>query len=148
MTNGNLPVEQLADGEGTVIAGTPNRHLNLRNALGCIIGRAYFVQAFMELNAVDRAAYFDAYDLRDLAVLTAMVVDDIDDFMGLLGYSLIVKGPTTIDDFVGVISAEVVRVHGASEDEQIAFAVMLAEYWETTLEPLINPKEVDPEVIS
>jgi hypothetical protein len=83
---GELPVENVGDGEGTVIMGYSNPHLSVRKAMGCPIARCYFVKAFDALSATDKEGFIAATHLYDFAILTAFVVNDLQG-LALLAYA-------------------------------------------------------------
>lgn len=76
--NGELPTTKLENGfEATVIAGIPNHHLSLENAITCPIARSYFVKAFAALNDDDKAGWLEAHEMTDLSVLGIMLYRDV-----------------------------------------------------------------------
>jgi hypothetical protein len=136
-TNGDLPTTTLDNGnKATVIAGTPNPHLSIRKAMGSVTARSYFVKAFVELSAEDQDAFIAEHDLKDLAILTAYVVDD---FNGMGGFAY--KRAGTLDDaseFVGNIADRVIAVIGETEEASAAYAEELDGYYTEKWESLVD----------
>jgi hypothetical protein len=84
-----LPVVNVGDGDGTVIAGTPNKYLNLHEAPTCPIARAYLVREFNKLSTADQQAWMAEQDTMRLAFVTGMVALDTSTFIGIMAYTQI-----------------------------------------------------------
>lgn len=121
-SNDTLPTTTLENGfEATVVAGTPNPHLNLRKAMGCIIARSYFVKAFQALSPEDQDAYIAENGLDNLAILTVAVADDFGGFFGMLTYA----GADSLEDaegFIGNIGGRVTAIIGDTDEANMAYA--------------------------
>jgi hypothetical protein len=135
-SNGELPVENVGAGDGTVIMGHSNPHLSVRKAMGCPIARSYFVKAFDELSDADKEGFITSTDLRDFAILTAMVVDD---FSGITMFAYMeANSMENAQNFITFIAGKVVAQIGETEDAHKAFAGVLDEYYTSTWLPVIR----------
>ena len=135
-SNGELPVENVGAGEGTVIMGQTNPHLSVRKAMGCPIARSYFVKAFEALSDTDKEGFIASTDLKDFAILTALVVGDISG-MAMLAY-LEANSLNQAGEFVGYVANKVVEQIGETEDAHKAFALELDAYYESTWLPVVR----------
>lgn len=135
-TNGELPVEQLANGEGTVIMGYSNPHLSIRKAMGCPIARSYFVKAFAELNDDDKVGFIASTDLKDFAILTAMVVDDFQSIVAFAYFEA--DSADAAQDFITYVADKVVARIGETDEAHKAFAEELDQYYTEFWMPVIR----------
>ena len=106
--NDSLPVEQLADGEGIVIAGKPSQYLNLIEALECTVARAYLIQTVMNLDYDDQVAYFDAQDAWLLGAVGSKIVLDMDSPFGIITYMQVIDSPETVYNFLEALEPYII----------------------------------------
>lgn len=119
----NLPVENVGDGEGTFIAGVPNKHLNINDSLTCAVARAYLVKAYSELTPVDRTAWSEAQDRQKLGFVSWQVKQDLDSDV-LIAYMFVTQ-PNDVFDFVVENGNIVTKLYGV-DDADMAGHMMIA----------------------
>jgi hypothetical protein len=138
MSNEEIPTTVLDNGnEATVIAGAVNHHLSIRKAMGCYIARAYFVKAFTALSTEDQNAFIEANDLKDLAIITAFVVEDLGGFFTSLSY---MSADSTTDAivFTTIIAQEVADIIGETDEANENFALELENHYIDKWEKLVE----------
>lgn len=76
----------MSDGE-TFETGTPNPHLSLPEANTCVIARAYWTRAFVDLSNDDQHGWLVAQEVGRLGLLGAQLIQQMDNFGGILAFA-------------------------------------------------------------
>ncbi len=124
--NGELPVENVGDGDGTRVAGPV-----LPTAFTAANDEAQFVpfwQAFKQASATDRRAWCDAQPIGDLVELAALAITASEDLMfALLIFGMNDIGPEDIKAFLDVGQDSIIARAGTSNANEIGAMLMSGE---------------------
>ena len=99
-----LPVENVGDGEGTVVAGQVNEYLGLKHAVTCPVAMVYLIREFTKLDLGDQFGWLDAQEAGYLA-LSALLSSKIPQSLtGILAAIEAGVNPEDVDDYASAVN--------------------------------------------